>query len=239
MCDYNRLWKNEWTVGTEIGPSIKTRIRIVKKLINKYVQSGSILDIGCGSGRLWSSLRNKGRMNILAIDISGEAVRQARESGLAAMKADVTVLETLPQEEFDAITCVEALEHIEKDQIALGNISKLLKRGGYLFITVPHLMKYWTKNDEFYQHVRRYNRGELVQQLVRCNFEILENFTWGGLFYKYYYLMKGELNQETIFSTKGMWYKRVFSIFLFFLFRIEDLVSVEDGVNLFIVAKKK
>ncbi len=223
MHDYDKLWNNGWKVGGEINPSYKTRIRIVKKLINKYIQGGDILDVGCGKGKLWSSLRNKGRMNILGIDICEEAIRQARESGLVAAKADITVLETLPQKAFDGITCIEVLEHIENDQIALENISKLLKRGGYLFITVPHLMKYWTKNDEFYRHLRRYNRDKLVQQLTKCNFEIFENFTWGGLFYKYYYLMKGNLDQERIFSTKGIWYKRTLSIFCFFYSELRTL----------------
>lgn len=97
MHDYDKLWKNEWKVAAEIGPSYKTKIRIVKKLINKYIQGGNVLDVGCGDGKLWWRLRNKERMNILAIDISDEVVRQARESGLTAVKADITILETLPQ----------------------------------------------------------------------------------------------------------------------------------------------
>jgi SAM-dependent methyltransferase len=47
-----------------------------------------ILDIGCGPGRLVAALRGAG-MNALGVDVSPEAVRQARRRGARAVRADV------------------------------------------------------------------------------------------------------------------------------------------------------
>lgn len=46
------------------------------------------LDIGCGPGRLVATLARAGR-DVLGIDISAEAVRQARRRGAPALRADV------------------------------------------------------------------------------------------------------------------------------------------------------
>jgi SAM-dependent methyltransferase len=49
---------------------------------------GSTLDVGCGPGRLSAALANRGR-TVLGVDVSAEAVRQARERGAPAMRGDV------------------------------------------------------------------------------------------------------------------------------------------------------
>lgn len=50
--------------------------------------SGRTLDIGCGPGRLVAALHRRG-VPVLGIDISPEAVRQARLRGASAVLADV------------------------------------------------------------------------------------------------------------------------------------------------------
>jgi SAM-dependent methyltransferase len=49
---------------------------------------GPTLDVGCGPGRVTAALTRTGH-NALGIDISAEAVRQARGRGAAALRADV------------------------------------------------------------------------------------------------------------------------------------------------------
>jgi SAM-dependent methyltransferase len=49
---------------------------------------GHTLDVGCGPGRMSAHLMTGGH-SVLAIDLVGEAVRQARERGVAALLRDV------------------------------------------------------------------------------------------------------------------------------------------------------
>ena len=50
--------------------------------------TGSTLDVGCGPGRLCAALARRGR-TVLGVDVSAEAVRQARRRGAPAMRGDV------------------------------------------------------------------------------------------------------------------------------------------------------
>lgn len=50
--------------------------------------SGPTLDVGCGPGRLAEALAGRG-VHALGLDISAEAVRQARGRGAAAVRGDV------------------------------------------------------------------------------------------------------------------------------------------------------
>jgi SAM-dependent methyltransferase len=50
--------------------------------------AGATLDVGCGPGRLAAALTGTG-LPVLGIDISAEAVRQARRRGAPAQRADV------------------------------------------------------------------------------------------------------------------------------------------------------
>ena len=49
---------------------------------------GHTLDVGCGPGRMSAHLMGQGH-SVLGIDLVGEAVRQARERGVAALRRDV------------------------------------------------------------------------------------------------------------------------------------------------------
>jgi SAM-dependent methyltransferase len=49
---------------------------------------GHTLDVGCGPGRMSAHLMEQGH-SVLGIDLVGEAVRQARERGVAALRRDV------------------------------------------------------------------------------------------------------------------------------------------------------
>lgn len=49
---------------------------------------GPTLDVGCGPGRLTAALTNRG-LDTVGVDISGEAVRQTRQRGAAAVQVDI------------------------------------------------------------------------------------------------------------------------------------------------------
>jgi SAM-dependent methyltransferase len=53
--------------------------------------------------------------------------------------ADITKHNTfLPDEKYDYIVCTEVLEHVYQPFQAVEEIHRLLKKGGYLFISVPY-----------------------------------------------------------------------------------------------------
>lgn len=119
----------------------------------------SILDAGCGSGRTLEDLIAYGHVS--GIEISLEAVEVARARDCADVR--VGRLEQLPwdSDTFDLITCLDVLEHVADDRLALGELRRVCKPGGWLVMTVPAYQTLWSYHDEANRHYRRYERATL------------------------------------------------------------------------------
>ena len=97
-----------------------------------------ILDVGCGGGLLSEALAREGA-DVVALDLSSELIEIAK---LHLYESNVKVdyrlqsVESLAEEmagQFDAITCMEMLEHVPDPSSILRACETLLKPGGKLF----------------------------------------------------------------------------------------------------------
>jgi SAM-dependent methyltransferase len=113
---------------------------------------GPVLDLGCGSGRLFGALLDGGAPRILGLDGSAALVRRAeariaadkrlaraaREGRLSVMRGDVRAISTLNiRERFDLAVAVGVLPHLDGPEDALrllGGTRSVLARGGRLVI---------------------------------------------------------------------------------------------------------
>jgi SAM-dependent methyltransferase len=87
-----------------------------------------ILEVGCGTGRLAAALSGLG-YDLTGIDTDGEAVAEARRSGVAAIQADVLKFESEP---FDAVLFTRSLHHIHPVDEAVARALRLLRADGLL-----------------------------------------------------------------------------------------------------------
>lgn len=100
--------------------------------------TGRTLDVGCGPGRLVADLCARG-VTALGIDISAEAVRQARERGARAMRGDIFSL--LPGVgSWDHALLADGNVGIGGDPARLlARVRELLRAGGTATVEVgPH-----------------------------------------------------------------------------------------------------
>lgn len=99
-----------------------------------------VLDVGCGGGLLSEALARQGAQ-VTAIDLAPELVKVARLHGLeSGVQVDyrVQAAEDLAAAEpasFDAITCMEMLEHVPDPASIVAACARLLKPGGTLFLS--------------------------------------------------------------------------------------------------------
>ena len=120
---------------------------------------GAVLEVGCGVGTFTRRMLGAPLLTSLtSIDILEAAVRQSRgaiqDPRLDFRHADVREVTGA----FDAVVCMNVLEHIEDDRAALAHMLSLLRRGGTLFLLVPaHALLYGPFDVEG-GHFRRYNK---------------------------------------------------------------------------------
>jgi len=101
-----------------------------------------VLDVGCGGGLLAESLARMGAA-VTAVDAAEENVKAARAHAASdplvqervsyrAATAEQLVDEA---EEFDAVTCLEVVEHVQGQEEFCSNLGKLTKFGGTLIMS--------------------------------------------------------------------------------------------------------
>lgn len=119
--------------------------RLVKILKDKK-SSTTVLDLGSGTGRHVVYLAKHG-FSVFGLDNSPEGIRATRqwlaEEGAEADLRLQSMTEKLPYGDafFDAVVSVQVIHHAAMATIRgiVKEISRVLKKGGFLFVTIPRL----------------------------------------------------------------------------------------------------
>ena len=113
--------------------------------------------------------------HVILTDLSVHALARLRQEGVKghaiAMSATANALRLGSA---DVVVCSEVLEHIADDDTAIAEVSRVLRPGGSLILTVPCNPRYFTFDDAFVKHQRRYEIPALLDQLRRAGLEIVE-----------------------------------------------------------------
>jgi 2-polyprenyl-6-hydroxyphenyl methylase/3-demethylubiquinone-9 3-methyltransferase len=114
------------------------RLKYVDRAVS--LEGKSVVDVGCGGGILAEAMARAGA-RVLGIDLSRACVEIAE---LHAVEANVAVdyravsAEDLVRERpaaFDAVTCMELLEHVPDPQAMLASLAALVLPGGNIVVS--------------------------------------------------------------------------------------------------------
>ncbi|HSJ87012.1 MAG TPA: bifunctional 2-polyprenyl-6-hydroxyphenol methylase/3-demethylubiquinol 3-O-methyltransferase UbiG [Anaerolineales bacterium] len=136
--DVAQIW---WDPKGEMG-TLHTINPLRMKFITDVMDlSGrKVLDVGCGGGILTEALARYGAQ-ATGIDLSKESIAAAKihanQQGLNIDYRYENIEETASKHagEFDAITCMEMLEHVPEPGKIIAACSRLLKPGGHAFFS--------------------------------------------------------------------------------------------------------
>ncbi len=133
----NRWWDPE---GPQKALHALNPVRLDYVRERVALPGAAVLDVGCGGGLLSEALAREGAQ-VTAIDLAPELVKVARlhrlESGVQ-VDYQLRSAESLAEERpggFDAVTCMEMLEHVPDPASIIRACHALLKPGGRLFLS--------------------------------------------------------------------------------------------------------
>jgi SAM-dependent methyltransferase len=122
----------------------------------KLSPSRRLLDLACGSGRPTLRIAQKTGCSVWGLDLHGEGVAAAQASAKQLGyegRADFCrgdAAERLPFENssFDAVTCIDAINHLPDRPRVLAEWRRVLKPGGHLLFTDPIVLTGAVTNQE-------------------------------------------------------------------------------------------
>lgn len=162
---------------------------------DRLAGAARILDVGCGANLDYDvALAEMGKRPVCT-DFAMSFLRLApKDDRLKLIQSDAMAL-PFAASAFDAVICLETIEHIEHDAIVIAEVARVLRAGGILIVTAPNLWNAarlieMVKRRDFTirmmeGHLREYTPGHL-RKLLRPYFTIEEwrpvPFGWGGKF---------------------------------------------------------
>jgi len=151
-----------------------------------------ILDSGCGEGRHSFECLSRGA-KVFSMDMDLESLKkskytlesirrnQCKNDGIYLVHKGDALNLPFKNNTFDRIICSEVMEHVKDDDLACREISRVLRDGGRVAITVPTYFSeiiYYILTYEYFTspggHVRRYFPKNLAKIMERNNLHIYD-----------------------------------------------------------------
>ncbi len=177
----------------------------------------TLLDLGCGFGRHAFEAARRGAA-VVAVDAGDDEVNGVaamfnamvaageldESSRHAAVQGDGLAL-PFADASFDRVICSEVLEHIPDDLGAMRELTRVLRPGGTMAITVPRFgpeLVNWALSDEYHNvpggHIRIYRKGVLKERLTSTGLVFTGHHYAHGLHSPYWWLkcVVGTTNDE-------------------------------------------
>ena len=134
----DQYWDDHWkTHVVQQAQSAKVPWYL-KAILNKLDANSHILEAGCGTGAIVSALNSKG-YKTTGIDIATKTVEYLNSIGLPVEIMDVLDT-TYENDVFDAYISLGVIEHfhnIEDTKKIIKEATRITKKGGYLYFSVP------------------------------------------------------------------------------------------------------
>ena len=155
--------------------------------LSSYVDSKSVLEVGCGSGGFAQFAKESG-WQITGLDSSKENIQKLKEQGVDGVAIDF--LKYKAKKKYDAIVMWDVIEHPQDPAVFLEKSRELLKDNSYLLIATPYypnllsfiagifyrmtfgLFTFPVEQMYFLEHTSYFNKKSLSLLLKKSGFKI-------------------------------------------------------------------
>jgi SAM-dependent methyltransferase len=151
-----------------LSPLFYAHYKVLLPMIHQYAR-GDFIDLGCGSAPFWGAVAGQ----VMRYD----AVDLWPRSGKVTFVGDVQQLSMVADASYDAAICIEVLEHLPEPAQAIATMARILRPGGVVVISVPHLSRLHDLPHDYF----RYTEFGLRHLLGQAGLEVVSLRTKGGL----------------------------------------------------------
>jgi SAM-dependent methyltransferase len=207
------------------GLDYLTYMTFITHLIDEQIKPGSLLDVGCGDGRLLNMLFQK-VPNLVGVDPVEQSILFAKafNPGIQFYVGDATQVPGI----FDAITLIEVLEHIPVQNMPdfIDTVAEKLAPGGKLILSVP------TTNVKLNRKHYHHYDSQLIKQhlaprfIVECSWFLTKQ----GLFFS---ILEQGLQNPIGIILSGKWRRLVWRLHKRFTY----MAMAHNGRHLVAVAR--
>jgi SAM-dependent methyltransferase len=206
-------------------------------------RDAAVLEVGVGTGANLSLLRAGGFGAVAGIDISRHAIDHCRRKGLDFVREADVCSAPYGDASFDLVVAMDILEHISDDSLALDEIHRILKPGGFAVLTVPAFASLWGLQDRVAHHQRRYRQRDLLARVRSAGLEPVEAFYFNFLLFvpiwisrRLIDLFRISLASENSINTP--WVNRILGLLFRLDVAVAPLVRPPFGVSIMALCKK-
>ncbi|MCJ7615793.1 MAG: glycosyltransferase, partial [Desulfobacterales bacterium] len=145
-----------------------------------------VLEVGAGIGTMTLEFLPRNHYTCLEID----ALHMITLKNMFMNKPNVDVINVDIEEieeirtvnrAYDSVLCLNVLEHLQNDSVALKNMNELLVEGGRLVLVVPNCPKLYNSLDIALGHIKRYKVKDIEKLLTSSGYKIRELKTFNKI----------------------------------------------------------
>lgn len=114
----------------------KNTHKVVAEMLAEEENCQRILDLPCGAGAFTRRMLMQGAEDVIAADCQNILQFSYDKFALADMNRRLD----FPDNTFDAVVCIDGIEHVERPFDFIEEARRVLRRGGVLVISTPNLM---------------------------------------------------------------------------------------------------
>jgi dolichyl-phosphate beta-glucosyltransferase len=151
----------------------RAKHRLVLDELRRQRVTGTVVDVGAGTGGLLERLRAAGHLAVgMELDTVALAHARANQPRLPLARS---FAEAVPVRDggAGAVTALDVLEHLDDDVLALQELSRVVGPGGLVLIAVPAYRWAWSDHDVRLGHRRRYSRSQLTGVAEQAGLDVL------------------------------------------------------------------
>ncbi len=163
--EYFKLEREHWW--------FKARLKILDNIIRLRIYKNTplkILNAGAATGATSIMLKKYG--DVLSLEYDQTCSQLLSEIlNEEVLNESLTDL-SLEDDSTDLVCAFDVIEHIDHHDDAVREAYRVLRKDGYIFLTVPAFNILWSNHDDINHHYRRYRLKELKKILQENGFKV-------------------------------------------------------------------